>query len=159
WEAALHDETGKFLAIDFSEDHVYIGKAAIRDPHLLPVQHPILAIWRENSARARSLRVRPGLRLGEAVRRKPFAGRKLRQILLLLLLSAEINDRQRANSGVRAETHAERCVRRNFLREKCGGDAIEPGASEFVRYASAEQAEFASLLQQGRHQPRLFLLE
>ncbi len=90
--AALDDEAGEFFAVDFGEDDVDVGKAAVGDPHLLAVEHPVLAIGREHGARAGSLRVGAGLRLGEAIGGQPFAGGKLRKIFLLLLFGAEIND-------------------------------------------------------------------
>ena len=100
--AALDDEAGKFFAVHFGEDDEHIREAAVGDPHFLAVQNPVLAVRRKHGARARSQRVRTGLRLGEAVAGNPFAGGDLRQIFFLLLFGAEINDGNRADARVAA---------------------------------------------------------
>src|ERR1700735_5281802 len=55
---ALDDERGELLAIDFREDHVEIGKAAVRDPHLLTVENVVRAFFVQFGASERILSVR-----------------------------------------------------------------------------------------------------
>ena len=45
--AALDDEAGEFLAVHFGEHDVDVRESAVRDPHLLPVQNPVLAVGRQ----------------------------------------------------------------------------------------------------------------
>src|ERR1700752_3914600 len=82
--AALDDEAGEFLTIYFSEDNIDVGKSAVRNPHLLAIQNPILAVGRKDRARASSERIRASLRFGEAVAGKKFARGDLGQIFFLL---------------------------------------------------------------------------
>ena len=94
----LNDERREFFAIDFRENSENIRESAVGDPHFLAVQDPMAAVRRQRGAGAGILRVGTCLRLGETVRGQPFAGGEFGQIFFLLLLGAEINDGQRADS-------------------------------------------------------------
>ena len=98
--AALHDEARKLFPINLCEDDIDIGEAAIRNPHLLAVQNPVLSIRRKHRAGARGERIRTGLRLGEAIAGEQLAGRDFREIFLLLLLRTEVHDRNRSDTRV-----------------------------------------------------------
>jgi len=119
----------------------------------------VAAIRREHGAGARILRVRTGLRLGQAVSRQLFSCREYRQIFFLLLLRAEENDGESADSGVATVAHSKRSVRRQFLGELHGRNLVQARAAVFIRHTAAEQSDFARLLQKLRHQAGLVLLE
>ena len=50
-ERALDEERREFLAADFGEDGVEIGRAAVGDPHLLAVEDVVLAVGAQVGAR------------------------------------------------------------------------------------------------------------
>ncbi len=82
------------LAVGLGEDDVEVGDAGVRDPVLLPVDDPLVAVL--DGARAQGGRVRAGLGLGQREGGRPLAARAARQETLLLLVGAEELDRQRA---------------------------------------------------------------
>ncbi len=155
--AALDDEAGKFLAVDFREDDVDVGESAVGDPHFLAVENPVLAVGREHGAGARGERIGSGLRLGEAVAGEQFAGGDFRQIFLLLLFGAEIDDGHGADAGVAAVRDGERGVAGEFFGEDRGGNFVEPRAAVRFGNAGAEQADFAGLLEHLGHQMLVFV--
>ena len=65
-ERALHQERGELLAADLGEDGEQIRRAAVGDPHLLPVEDVVRAVGAEVGAGARGQRIGAGLRLAEA---------------------------------------------------------------------------------------------
>jgi hypothetical protein len=71
-KCALDDERGELLAIDFREDHVEIGKAAVRDPHFLTVENVVRAFFVQFGASERILRVRSCLWFRKAIRADQF---------------------------------------------------------------------------------------
>ena len=123
--AALDEERGELVAVDLREDGEQIGEAAVRDPHLLAVEHVVPAVGRERRRRARRERVRSRLRLGEGVGADQIAARQPRQVARLLLVGAEVDERQRADRGVRAERSAERRVDRDLLADIRRADQVE----------------------------------
>src|SRR4029077_13249917 len=90
--AALDDKAGEFLAVHLGEHNVDVGESAVRNPHLLTIQNPVLAIGRKHCASASGERIRASLRFGKAVAGKKFACGDPGQIFFLLLFGAEIDD-------------------------------------------------------------------
>ncbi len=100
-EGALHQEGGELLVAHLGEDREQIGCSAIGDPHLLAVEDVVRAIRRKVGAGARGQGVGAGMWLGKGVGRQHLDVGELRQILALLLLVAEEEQRQRADTHVR----------------------------------------------------------
>ena len=73
-ERALDDERREFLAVNLRKHDVHVGKSAVRNPHLLPVQNVVGSFSVQFRARQRILRVRSCLRFGKAVRTDPLPG-------------------------------------------------------------------------------------
>jgi hypothetical protein len=83
----------------------------------------------------------------------------LGQVFFLLLFRAEINNRQRADAGVRAVGDRKAAVNRNLFGEHRGGNLVETCAAVFFRRAAAHQAKLRGLAHKFRHQPRLLVLQ
>ncbi len=143
--AALDDKAGEFLAIHFREHDEHVREPAVRDPHFLPVQNPVFSVGRQHGARARGERIRTGLRLGQAIAGKFFAGGDARQISLLLFFRAEINDRDRADAGVAAVRNGEGSIAGEFFGQERRGNFVQRRAAVFFRNRSAEQAQLRRL--------------
>ena len=123
--AALDEERGELVAADLGEDGEQIGEAAVGDPHLLAGQLVVTAVGGERRGGARRERVRARLRLGERVGADQLAAGEPRQVARLLLLGAEVDERQRADRRVRAERPAERRVDRDLLADIRRADQVE----------------------------------
>jgi len=101
-ESALHQKCCELLATDFSENGKQVSGAAVGDPHLLTAEDVVTAIGTQIGARFCGKRIRPGMRLGQRVRGQQLGRGQARQVALFLLLRSEIQNRQRADAGVRA---------------------------------------------------------
>ncbi len=99
-ESFLDQESGELFAVDFGKDSEQIGEAGVGDPHLFAVQGVVFAVLRELGAGAAVHRVRAGRGLRQCICPDNLAGSETRQVFPLLLLSAEINDGERADPGV-----------------------------------------------------------
>ena len=109
-ERALDQERREVYAVDLREYRVQVRPAPVRDPHLLAVEHVVLAVWGEFGTRERVLRVAAGLRLAQAVGCQQFARDHARYVSPPLFLGSEENQRQCANAGVGPVGGRERCV-------------------------------------------------
>src|SRR3974377_115881 len=100
---ALDEESRKLFTLCLRKNNKKIRETAVRDPHLLAVQHVMAAVCRGHGARAGISRsgTRRGLREGECG--DPLAGRELRKVLLFLCLGAVPNDGQCADAHMSAE--------------------------------------------------------
>ena len=88
------------------------------------------------------------MRLGERVGANEIAARQPRQVARLLLVVAEVDDRQRADRGVRAERTAERRIDRDLLADKRRADLVEPEPAVRRGDLEPQQVERRGLLQQ-----------
>src|SRR5262247_576878 len=142
------DEAGEFFAVDFGEDYIDVGEPAVGDPHLLAVQNPMrpFRIEPRRGLGRESVGARPGF--AQAIGRDPFARPDLRQVFFLLLLSAEINDRQKPDAGRRAEGRGERTLAGDVFRDQHRRDVIERKPAVLLRDARREQPQLARLAQQ-----------
>ena len=82
-----------------------VGVLGLGRPHLLPVDHPLVAV--ELGPRLEAGQVRAGVGLAEALAPRDLALQDARDELLLLLLGAPLQDR-RADQGVAEEVGAQR---------------------------------------------------
>src|SRR5260370_15885059 len=105
------------------------------------------------------LRVGASLRFRETVRGEPLAGREFGQIFLLLFLGAEIDDGQRADSGMRSNADAEGAVGGDFFGEYRGGDAVESRAAVFFRHPASEKPDLSRFPHQPTHDAFFVLFE
>jgi hypothetical protein len=93
-----------------SEDGEQIGKSAVRDPDLRPVEHVPRAVRERLGARLDRGRIGARGGLGEREGGDVFTRRELREILLLLRRRAEEQERLQADRLVRAERDRDRRV-------------------------------------------------
>ena len=106
----------------------------------------MFAIGRQISASATVEGVRSGGRFRKCIRSNPLAGGQLRQVLFLLLRSAEVNDRQRANSNVRTPGNAEASRFGNVIGDDGGSDFVHLHPAVLFRNVYRRETEFAGLL-------------
>ena len=125
----LDQEGRESFAVDFREDGEQISQAAVGDPGLLAVEHVVPAVGREPGARARGEGVGPGLRLGKRVGADQVCAPQPGKISSLLLVGAEVDDRQRADGGMRAKRSRKRRVDRNLLADIRRADLVEAEAA------------------------------
>src|SRR5207248_9892774 len=114
---------------------------------------------RERRGGAGGERVGSRLRLGEAVGADQLAAGELRQVARLLVRGAEVDERQRADRGVRADRSAERRVDRDLLADIRRADQIEAEAAVGFGNLEAQQIERARLLEQRARQIPVVLVE
>ncbi len=145
--AALDEEGGEFVAVNFRENREEIGEAAVGDPHLRAVQQVVTAVGCERRGGPRSERVGSGLRLGERVRANQLAAGEPRQIARFLLVVPEVHQRQRADRRMRAERAAERRIHRDLLADVRRADQVEAEAAVLGRNLQAQEIEIARLFQ------------
>ena len=104
----LHQEAPQSLVaqrgIGLREDQREAGVVAHRDPHLRAVDEP--AGVRLGGARALVCGVRARVRLGQAEAPQPFARAQPRQVALLLLLRAPLEDRRAHQRGLHRDHRA-----------------------------------------------------
>src|SRR5438874_793552 len=81
------------------------------------------------------------LRLGQAVGADQLAAGEPRQVARLLLLGAEVHERQRADRRVRTDRSAERRVHRDLLADVRGADQIEAEAAVALGDLEPQQIE------------------
>ncbi len=144
-EGSLDQKRRKFLAIDFRKDREQVGETGVGDPHFFAVQDVVLAVGREFSPGAAIHGVRAGRGLRQGIGADDFSGGEARQILLLLLLGAEINDGQHADATVRAPRGGESRVLGDVVGYDRGGDFVHFEAAVGFRDFDTTQAEFAGL--------------
>src|SRR5215813_23715 len=142
------DEAGEFFAVDFGEDYIDVGERAVGDPHLLAVQNPMrpFRIESRGGLGRESVGARPGF--AQAIGRDPFARPDLRKVFFLLLLRAEINDRQKPDAGRRAEGRGERTLAGDVFRDQHRRNVIERKPAVLLRDARREQPQLARFAQQ-----------
>ena len=158
FERPFHDEGGELFAVDFGKHDEDVGESAVRDPHLLAIEHEA-AVGLLRRAGLGAERVRTGAGLAQAVRAHELAGCQLRQVLLLLLLGSKEHQRQRTEIGLCAECRSERGGARHLLAHDHRGHFVEAEAAIRLGDVGAEQPELAAPLQQLARERPLFLLE
>ena len=142
------------LAVHLREDGEHVGEARVGD-ELLGAGEPV-DVTDALRARLRGERVAPGARLGERVGGEQLAGRELRQVVRLLRLGSVVDDRQRADAGVRAPRHAERRTERAALGDEHRRRLVEPEPAVPLGDVDHEEPELAGTPEERGHQP-LFL--
>src|SRR5579884_3282993 len=131
----------RLRAVGDGEDHSEIGLVAVGDKYLLPVDDPVVAIFDGAGADGRGVGTRARLGEREAGAALALDGRD--QVLLLLLLVAQVED------VVRASTEAEGNERApQFHGNEGRHDRAEVGAAILFRRVDApETHRFCFLLQ------------
>src|SRR5436309_11968998 len=112
------------LRISAYDEDAPVGDVRPRRPDLLPVDHPLVTVEHRASPRAR--KVGPGARLGEPLTPDLVPGQDVREVALLLLVTAPHRDRR---SGHAEPDHADVAGR---LGPRC---LFEVDALEGVRRA------------------------
>ncbi len=116
-----------------------VGDIAKRDPHLLAVQYPIVAV--AAGVGAHPDHVRTGVRLGQAKRRELFALRLRDEIFLLLLFGAPAINAQAVKPDVHRHRHAQESVARlEFLADEPERDVVKPRSAILLRDANTHQS-------------------
>jgi hypothetical protein len=147
-EALLDQEGGHAaragLGIGLGIDDEHVGVGAVRDPHLVAVQHEAVAA--PLGAQAHRHDVGPGAGLAHRERTDVLAGHELRQVARLLFRAAVAADLVHAEVRVRAvrqpdgRARAAHLLHRDDVRE-----VAEAGPAVFLVDGHAEQAERAEL--------------
>ena len=101
--AALDEEGGELLAVDLGEDGEEVGEARVRDVELRTGELPALAVGRLDRLGLGRQRVRARAGLGQRVGGDHLARGELGEILLPLLVGAEVHERHRPDPDVGAE--------------------------------------------------------
>ena len=93
----------------------------------------MFAILRERGTCATVHGIGTGRGLRQCICADNLASSETRQVFLLLLLSAEINDGERADPGVSSPGRGEAGVLRNVVGDDCGGDLVHLEAAIGLR--------------------------
>src|SRR5208282_521687 len=144
----FHEEGGKFLAINLRENSKKIGETGIRDPHLLAVQNVVLPVWRKYGTGAAIERIRARGRFRQSVCPNHLPGSQFRQIFFLLIFGAKINQRQQADTAMRAPGRRESGVFRDVVGDDGRRYFIHFQAAVRFRNLNSAEAKLARLLQQ-----------
>jgi hypothetical protein len=102
----------------------------------------------EHGGRLRGEGIGSGLRLGEGVGGDQLAAREPGQVLRLLGLGAEVDERQRPDGRVRAERPAEGGVEGDLLGHVGCAHRVEPQPAVRFRNLETEQVQLTGLPQQ-----------
>ncbi len=160
-KSAFDEKCRKLFAVHFGEDGEKVGLTAVGDPHFLAVENVMAAIGREIGPRFGGQGIGARVRFRQTVSRNHFGARKPGQVLLLLLFSAEKQQRHGADSRMRAMPSCERTVPRQLFRHHHRGRQIELHPAVALRRQDAFEAQRGAscegALQPGRdrHAPLL----
>ena len=141
----LDEERRELLAVHFREDRKQVGEVGVGDPHLLAVEDVVLAVGREHGLGAAVQRVRAAGPLRQRVSTDHLGRCQLRQVLLLLLLGAEEDDRQRADAGVSAHRHDEAAALRHVLGDDGRRNFVHLGAAVIGGHVGVRQTHLSRL--------------
>ncbi len=119
----------------------------------------MLAVIAQHGLRFPAVGIAAGPGFRETVRGLPLAGGQLRDVLLLLLLGAVIEDRQRANACMCRDGHAETMTRPGHFRQEHRGHEVLAEAAELLRHRDAQQTKLAGFFQQALHQTFLHAID
>ena len=104
------------VRVGLGHEHDEVRAVAVGDVGLGAVDHPLVAV--AHGARADALDVGAGVGLGDAEAGDLLALDRRHQVVLLLLLGAELQDRRRGHVGVHRDAHREPAAAR--VRELLG---------------------------------------
>ena len=117
------------VAVDLCEHDEEVGEAAIGDPHLLAAEREA-AVRQAGGSRLRAERVRARSRFAQRIRADHLAADEPRQILRLLLLGAEAEQRRDREAGLGAEGGRERRGPPNRFADDDRRHFVEPDAAD-----------------------------
>ena len=142
---------------DLGEHHEQIGEAAVRDPHLLAGQQEA-AVWLRHGASLGTERVRARARLRQCIRADHFAGDERRQVLRLLRLRSEAEQRGDRQARLGAERRRKRRAAADGLSDDQRRRLVQRDAAERLGHIGPEQPELAASPDQvARQRPVLCL--
>ena len=141
---ALLDEEAANHTVKLGPDDGHPGERAVGDPHLGAVEHVAVAIV--DGLGDHAARVAAEVGLSEAEAADEAAGGHLGQVLLLLLLAAELPDREHAQRALHAHEAAQTGV---AALQLLAGDAIGDVAHARAAVAVQVHAEQAHLTDLG----------
>ena len=147
------------LPVHAGEHREQVGEAAVRDELLRPLEDVVLAVGRERRGGLPAQGVAPRLRLGEAVRGAPLSGNELPEVAILLSLRPVVDERQRADAGVRRIGDGERTRRAHPLRREHARRLVEREPAVRLGRVDHEQARVARLAHERDGDARLLVLE
>ena len=151
------DPLGAQRGIDGGEDDGKLSRVSTRDPGFLTVEHIVVPIALRAGLERDGVAAVPGL--GERVGTDDLARRDARQVLLLLLLGAELDDRRRDERILDRGRHTCRRTAAIDLLERYRERLVaEAGAAELLRDQETEEAEVGQRLPVLGREP-LFAIE
>jgi len=121
------------------EQDVEVGAAAVRDPGLFAVQHPVVASAPRGAAQGRH--VRPGVRLGQCEGGDRLAARHPRQPGALLFFIAEQGNGAAAQALHREGEVGQRGVARQRLAHQAQGAGVDRLAGAAIGHAGHRVAQ------------------
>src|SRR3954447_1886736 len=144
-DEARHALVGRArLGVRLRDQEPDAATQAVRDPHLLAVDEPVVAVLL--GARRDRLHIGAEARLREREGGAELAGRHLRQEVLLLLVAAELHEQVRADEmGVDDAGDADPAAR-ELLDDHRVGREVEPHPAVLLGDRHAEQPELLHLL-------------
>src|SRR5437660_648780 len=99
--------------INLGKDREQIGESGVGRPHLGAVKEIVITV--QGCPLLGAKRVRPAVRLAESKGPDDLTGGKTRQVSLLLLKRAEVEERERSDDSVRADGNGEGGIQRCFF--------------------------------------------
>ena len=124
-----------------------VGDVAVRDEHLGAVDHVVVALARGGGADRRGVGARVGLRQPPAS--ELLAAQRGHQVLALLRIGAEPQERDASEPDVRQERRRESTVHAcDLLDQEAAHHHVAAAAAVFLGIADAEIAEAAELAEQ-----------
>src|SRR5690606_41670828 len=108
-KAVLYDKgTEVLVVINLGEYNKHVGKAPVRNPHLLAVDDVVLSVGIQYGARLGAVCVRTGVGFRQTVCRFPFTRGKLGNVSLLLFIIAVVKNRKCTDACVRRQGNSHR---------------------------------------------------
>jgi gluconate 5-dehydrogenase len=145
---ALDDESRELFTVHLGEDGEDVGERAVGDPGLLPVERVEPAISGQPRGRSRRQGVGAGVRLGQRVGADQLRTREPRQVARLLVVGAEVHDRERPDRRVAADRSSERGTHRQVFADVRGADLVEPETAVRGGYLEPQQIEVRGFFQE-----------
>ena len=138
----LHDERRDVVAaravrVGHSQHRVVLRDPGVRDPRLLPREHPVVAVTHRPAPHRRG--VGAGLTLGQPVRERRLPRRERRQVAALQLLAAGEDDRHRAELVHRRDQRGRRVSAGDLLDDDARRERVSTHPAVLLPHVRREE--------------------
>ena len=135
------------LRIGLGEDDVHIGERGVGDEHLRSVEGVPVGVRRGRGGARAGIGARAGFGQGESAQAAP--GRHVMQVLVLLSLGSELEDRPGGERGVRRHYDSGARARPRYLLDRdYVAHVIRSGATLLLRVGHAHEVHLGQLRQE-----------